>query len=94
MKDKKSSKYTIEEDEQGYKHYRKNGESHRVDGPAITYRSGATKYFIEGRELSFEQHAKFVTLLLKLKPFSKKPMHRDKSSITKYITAAWNKLMS
>lgn len=50
-------KYTIEEDEYGYKHYKKDGLTHKLSGPAIIYRSGTVKYFIEGVELSEADHA-------------------------------------
>lgn len=59
-KEKKSNtlpKYTIEEDEYGYKHYKKDGLTHKLSGPAIIYRSGTVKYYIEGVELSEEDHA-------------------------------------
>ena len=56
-----STKYTVETDEYGYSHFKKNGLSHRIAGPAITYRSGATKYYLEGEELSEEEHFKLVS---------------------------------
>lgn len=57
MKGNKEKKYHVEVDEQGYRHYKKNGETHRLHGPAIIYRSGYSKYFIEGKELSKEEHS-------------------------------------
>ena len=54
--DKPSLKYDVEADEQGYRHYKKNGVTHRLNGPAIIYRSGASKYFIEGVELTEAEH--------------------------------------
>ena len=49
--------HSVEEDEYGYKHYKKNGLTHKLSGPAIIYRSGTVKYFIEGVELSEADHA-------------------------------------
>ena len=49
--------YTVEEDEYGYKHFKKDGVTHKLSGPAIIYRSGAVKYYVDGVELSEEQHA-------------------------------------
>ena len=51
--------YTIEEDEYGYKHYKKDGVTHKLSGPAIIYRSGAVKYYIDGVEFSEERHAEY-----------------------------------
>ena len=51
--------YTVEEDEYGYKHYKKDGITHKLSGPAIIYRSGAVKYYIDGVELSEERHAEY-----------------------------------
>ena len=42
--------YTVESDEYGYIHYKKNGLSHNTNGPAIIYRSGAVKYYTDGIE--------------------------------------------
>lgn len=60
MKGNKEKKYQVEVDEQGYRHYKKNGETHRLHGPAIIYRSGYSKYFIEGKELSEEEHSELA----------------------------------
>ena len=40
-----------------YKHYKKDGLTHKLSGPAIIYRSGTVKYFIEGVELSEADHS-------------------------------------
>lgn len=48
--------YTIEEDQYGYMHFKKDGITHNINGPAIIYRSGACKYYINGIEFSPEMH--------------------------------------
>jgi hypothetical protein len=48
--------YTFEEDQYGYKHFKKDGVTHNIVGPAIIYRSGTCKYYINGIEFSPEMH--------------------------------------
>jgi len=57
IKPASKTSYTVEEDEYGYKHYKKDGLTHKLSGPAIIYRSGSVKYYIDGVELTEEQHA-------------------------------------
>lgn len=62
----KNISYTVEADEYGYRHYKKGRKgiewTHRIEGPAIIYRSGTVKYFIDGQEYTEAEHQNYKEL--------------------------------
>ena len=59
MKKNKGRTYQVIADNDGYRHYKRDGLTHRVDGPAIIYRSGVEKYFVDDVEYTEHQHKKY-----------------------------------
>ena len=62
MKKNTGKTYQVIADNEGYRHYKRNGLTHRAEGPAIIYRSGVEKYFIDDVEYTEHQHKKYKEL--------------------------------
>lgn len=48
----------IEWNGKSWAYYNKKGQTHREDGPALTFKDGRPRWFLEGKEYTEEEHAK------------------------------------
>ncbi len=48
----------------GTRYWMKNGDYHRLDGPAIEYADGTKKYWIEGKEFSEKEFLEQIKIYI------------------------------